>query len=106
MCVQENAVSDGLLKRHSRILAQEAILSHALAAAAALTEALAPVRDPRPRQSAHWDALEEAQAPMMRTWIERTGRVRGWQAQAGLASRLDALEAEFESKRRSSAGGV
>jgi hypothetical protein len=24
-------------------------------------------------------ALEEAQAPMMRTWIEQAGRVRGWQ---------------------------
>jgi hypothetical protein len=23
-------------------------------------------------------ALEEAQGPMMRTWIERAGRVRGW----------------------------
>ena len=24
-------------------------------------------------------ALDEAQAPMMRTWIEQAGRVRGWQ---------------------------
>jgi hypothetical protein len=24
-------------------------------------------------------AFEEAQAPMMRTWIEQAGRVRGWQ---------------------------
>jgi hypothetical protein len=23
--------------------------------------------------------LEEAQAPMMRKWIEQAGRVRGWQ---------------------------